>query len=90
VRGQTPIFYHQKIDHREEAEHTKNYEAERTKNLPKVTRHQWELLQLHRALKIMGSHNPSTTLINKGKEMFYTQKKENISSQDHNVQIHDG
>jgi hypothetical protein len=43
--------------------------------LPKVTGHQWELLQLHRALKIMGSHNPSTTLINKGKEMFYTHKK---------------
>lgn len=68
------------ITEREEAEHTKNYEAERTKNLPKVTRHQWELHQLHRALKIMGSHNPGTTLINKGKEMFYTQKKKHSFS----------
>jgi hypothetical protein len=32
VRGERPIFDHQKIDYREEAEHTKNYEAECTKN----------------------------------------------------------
>jgi hypothetical protein len=38
----------------------------------------------------MGSHNPGTTLINKGKEMLYTKKRKNIPFQDHKVQIHDG